>query len=84
MVRVDRNEVAVELVDLLHAEVLVRASKLLDTVLAADIREVWRVMREIEQSVQIWYSPYLGLRSSLQSSLMLASVGRTNTIAYAD
>ena len=29
-----------ELVDLLHAEVLVRASKLLDIVLAADVREV--------------------------------------------
>ena len=40
VVRVDRNEVAVELVDLLHAEVLVRASKLLDIVLAADVREV--------------------------------------------
>ena len=40
VVRVDRNEVAVELVHLLHAEVLVRARQLLDVVLAADIREV--------------------------------------------
>ena len=40
VVRVDRNEVPVELVDLLHAVVLVRARKLLDIVLAADVREV--------------------------------------------
>ena len=80
MVRIDRNEVAVELVDLFHAEVLVRAGQLLDIILSADVREVYRRLET--QEIQIWYSPYLGLRSSLQSILILPSVGRTNTIAY--
>lgn len=40
VVRVDRDEVSVELVHLLHTAALVRTSQLLEVVLTADVRKV--------------------------------------------